>query len=192
MRPMILLIGASASGKTEVAKLLRKKYGIVKAITMTSRIPRPGEKDGVDYFFVSPEQFQTNWQAGLLVENTFYNGHYYGCPKSQVRADRCVVVDPNGLRSFLALHNPSIVTFFLEAKETTRRARMHARGDKEEDIEKRILNDRKDFRPELIAPTDFHIRTDEMTLEAIADEVYGKYLETLRERQLADEPSSKK
>ena len=50
---MIVLAGASASGKTEVAKLLAKKYGIVKIITTTTREKRVGEVDKRDYFFVS-------------------------------------------------------------------------------------------------------------------------------------------
>ena len=48
---MILLIGASASGKTEIAKELTKLFGIEKAITTTTRLPRINEKNGVEFFF---------------------------------------------------------------------------------------------------------------------------------------------
>jgi guanylate kinase len=185
MNTMILLIGASASGKTETAKLLRSDYGIVKAITHTSRLPRAGEKDGVDYFFVSNERFEDLLKEDFFVEHTFYNGHYYGCSKAQVNDDKCVVVDPNGLRSFLALHDRSVVTFYLLASEKTREERMKGRGDKAEDIARRLLNDRKDFAPNNIAKTDFQIPTDGRSLEEIAEDVYGKYLSTLRERHIS-------
>jgi guanylate kinase len=182
--PMILLIGASASGKTEIAKLLREKFGIVKAITHTSRQPRIGERNGVDYFFVDDPTFLKLLAEGAFVEHTFYNGHYYGCSKKEVADNKCVVVDPNGLRSFLALKDQSVVTFLLEASEKTRRERMAHRGDKPEDIEKRIQNDRADFSKAHLAPTDYHIKTDGRNLEELAQDIYGKYLSTLKSRGL--------
>jgi guanylate kinase len=180
---MILLTGASASGKTEVARMLRKNYGIVKAITHTTRSPRVGEKNGVDYFFVSEKEFLDGFARGQFVERTFYNGHYYGCSKKEVAENKCIVVDPHGLRSFLALNDPSVVTFYLEASEKTREERMRHRGDKPEDIQKRLLNDRVDFAPEQIAPTDFRIVTDDKTLEDITQDVYEKYRSTLKKRK---------
>ena len=54
---MLILIGASASGKTEVAKTLAKKYNITKIVTYTTRAPRINERNGVDYNFVSVEEF---------------------------------------------------------------------------------------------------------------------------------------
>lgn len=182
MSAMILLIGASASGKTETAKLLRSEYGIAKAITHTSRQPRAGEKNGVDYFFVTKNAFETLLKEDFFVEHTFYNGHYYGCSKAQVNDDKCVVVDPNGLRSFLALHDSSIITFYLKASEETRKNRMRSRGDKDEEIIHRLVNDRKDFAPENIEKTDFVISTDGRTLEQIAKDIYSKYLSMLQKR----------
>ena len=55
---MIVLSGASASGKTEVAKMLAKKYGITKVVTTTTREKRNGEIHGKDYFFVSKNEFE--------------------------------------------------------------------------------------------------------------------------------------
>jgi guanylate kinase len=181
---MLLLIGASASGKTEVAHRLRLKYGIVKAITHTTRSPRVGEKDGVDYFFTNEADFLAGLNANKFVEHTYYNGHYYGCSKKEVADNKCVVVDPNGLRSFLALHDPTIVTFDLLASEQTREERMRHRGDKEDDIQKRLSGDRKDFAPSAIAPTDFQIDTNGRTLDDITDEIYQKYQATLAKRRL--------
>ncbi|MDD4005965.1 MAG: guanylate kinase, partial [Bacilli bacterium] len=71
---MIILVGASASGKTEIAKILTRKYGIVKAITHTTRDMREGEKNGVDYFFVSKDEFAALAKQNAFVETTFYNG----------------------------------------------------------------------------------------------------------------------
>ena len=81
---MILLVGASASGKTEVAKLLKSLFGIKKAITHTSRKIRPSEKDGVDYFFVTRERFKEAIENEELLEWTEFVGNYYGTPAAYV------------------------------------------------------------------------------------------------------------
>ena len=93
---MIVLAGASASGKTEVAKMLASKYGIVKVITTTTRDLRVGEVDGRDYFFVSKEKFQQMIEDDRFVEYTVYNNHLYGSTKDQISMNKCIVVDPAG------------------------------------------------------------------------------------------------
>jgi guanylate kinase len=188
---MIILTGASASGKTEVAKLLAKKYGIVKAVTHTTRLPRVGERNAIDYFFVTKDEFLALKEQGGFVETTIYNDNFYGTSKAQVTDDKCVVVDPNGLRSFIALKDRSVVTFYLSAEEKTREERMRLRGDKPSDIARRIAGDRVDFRPANIAPTDFDITTDTRTIEEITDEIYVRYVLTLKKRGLTPSFSSR-
>ena len=175
MSAMIILVGASASGKTEIAKCLAANYGIKKAITHTSREKRDGEKDGVDYFFVPEAIFLQMKSRYSFVETTFYNGHYYGCSKDQVADDKCVVVDPNGLKSFKALKSKRVISFLLRADEETRIERMRKRGDKEEDITKRIENDKTTFDPANIPQVDFIIDTDSRSVEAITKQIYALY-----------------
>jgi len=175
-RHMIVLAGASASGKTEVAKLLNKKYGISKIVTTTTREKRKGEVDGVDYFFVSKEQFEKMIQENKFVEYTLYNGQLYGSTKDQIANDKCVVIDPAGLRAYINLNNKNIVTFYLEADEKTRHKRMVARGDDPSKIESRIANDRIAFKKENIATVDFIIDSNEdSSVEKVTDEIYKIY-----------------
>lgn len=181
---MIVLAGASASGKTEVAKELAKKYGITKVITTTTRSMRVNEVDGRDYFFVTKEKFELMIQENRFVEYTFYNGQLYGSTKDQIAPNRCVVIDPAGLRAYIALNDPSIVTFFLDSIEETRFKRMLLRGDKEEDAKRRIEHDRLAFKPENIADVDFHIDSENFNVEEVTDMVYQKYIEILNQRQL--------
>lgn len=176
---MIILVGASASGKTEIAKILARKYGIVKAITHTTRDMREGEKDGVDYFFVSKDRFAILAKQNAFVETTLYNGNNYGCSKSQVSDDKAVIVDPNGLKSFLALNDPRVITFYIEADESTRYQRMLSRGDSVTNALRRIENDKKDFNPENVVAVDHVIINQDTTLEEAADIVYRKYLGAL-------------
>lgn len=172
---MIILCGASASGKTVTALELQKKYGLSKAITTTTREKRVGETDGVEYFFISKEEFQKRLSENKFVESSLYNGNYYGCGIDQVADDKVVVLDPNGLHSFKKLKNKNIVTFLLIADETTRKKRMALRGDKEENIKQRIENDVVDFSLDKIGEVDFIIKTNDKTIEGTADLIYQNY-----------------
>ena len=174
---MIVIAGASASGKTEVAKLLAKKYGINKIITTTTRPMRIHEVNGRDYFFISKEEFERKIAAGDFVEYTVYNGNLYGSTKDQIADNKCVVIDPAGLRSYIALKDEKIVTFFLEADEETRRKRMIERGDDPQLIESRILHDREAFKKENIAKVDYTIDSSmAQSVEDVCDDVYNKYI----------------
>ena len=174
---MIVLAGASASGKTEVAKVLAKKYGITKIVTTTTREKRTGEVNGVDYFFVSKEQFERMIIEDKFVEYTLYNGQLYGSTKDQISNDKCVVIDPAGLRSYINLKNKDIVTFYLEADEVTRHNRMVFRGDSPEKIESRIANDRIAFKKENVAKVDYVIdSSNNKTIEQVADDIYQHYI----------------
>ncbi len=173
---MIVLAGASASGKTEIAKLLAKKYGITKIVTTTTRAKRKGEVDGIDYFFVTPQKFERMIREDKFVEYTFFNGQLYGSTKDQIAKDKCVVIDPAGLRSYVALRDPSIVTFYLEADEETRRKRMFMRGDEQEKIESRINHDREAFKKENIVKVDYVIKnSSDDILEEVCDQIYEIY-----------------
>lgn len=173
---MILLVGPSASGKTEVTKALAAKYGMSKAITHTTRQPRVGERNGVDYFFVSDSEFEALEEKGFFVETTFYNGHQYGCGKDQLGDDKCIAVDPNGLIHFTALGNKRLVVFYLSASDKTRAERMKGRGDSAANIESRLKNDENDFNgvPEG-GRIDYLINTEGLTVSQIADQIRTLY-----------------
>ena len=180
---MIVLSGASASGKTEAAKLLAKIYGITKIITTTTRAMRVNEVNGRDYFFVTVDEFKRMIEEDKFVEYTNYNNNFYGSTKDQIQDNRCVVIDPSGLRAYMSLHDPRIVTFFLEATEETRYKRMLARGDKIEDAEKRIINDRIIFNKEVSLEVDYIIDSENNDLEAVTKRVFDLYNEELKKRQ---------
>ena len=172
---MIVLSGASASGKTEAAKMLMGKYGIQKAITTTTRPMRVNEVNGRDYFFVSKEEFEQLIKEDRFVEHTVYNGNYYGSSKDQIANDRVVVIDLEGLKSYSRLNDSRIVTFYLDTCEDIRFKRMLERGDKKEDAIRRIENDRKIFAKGNIPKTNFYIDSENKSIEEVADEIYRLY-----------------
>lgn len=179
MVSMILLVGASASGKTEIAKCLFSRYGIRKAITHTTRPIRPSEKNDVDYHFVSIDEFLALKEKGALVESTFYNGNYYGCSKAETGDDKCIILDPSGIASFEALGNPNIITFFLRTSRDTREKRMRMRGDEEESIRRRLEGDETTFDEKRLPRIDFVIDCDEGSVEEHASHIYSLYKERI-------------
>lgn len=179
---MILLLGASASGKTEIAKYLSSHFGIQKAITSTTRPPREGEKNGVDYFFYSKREFEERIEKNLFVEHTIYHDNYYGTGADQVGPKKCIVLDPMGIIAFQKLEDPSIVSFYLYAEEKTRTDRMLGRGDSPIDVQGRIQNDRISFAKEKIPLMDFVLKTDNRTIASLANEIYEDYQNTLKKK----------
>ena len=176
---MILLLGPSASGKTEVAKCLRSLFGIQKAVTHTTRAMRVGEKQDIDYHFVSEEEFLALKEKDAFVETACYNGNHYGCSKAECGEEKCIVLDPQGVFSFLALQNPTIVVFYLDVPEDVRKARMEGRLDKPEDIASRLENDKKAFDPKKLPPIDFTLTDYQKSPEEIASRVYKLYKERI-------------
>lgn len=127
LRPLLLLISApSGGGKTTlVRELLRARRNMVRAITCTTRLPRPGEKNGVDYYFLKAADFLRRVQAGNFLEHATVYGNSYGLLKSELlgklRAGKDVLlnVDVQGAASIrqAAQSEPelkhALVTIFL-------------------------------------------------------------------------------
>ncbi len=182
---MIVLAGASASGKTEVAKLLSARYGVNKVITTTTRPMRLGEVDGIDYYFVSRERFQEMIDNDEFIEYTIFNEHYYGSTKDSIEINKCVVIDPKGLESYLSLNDPSIVTFLLISSEETRYERMMNRGDNLEDAQKRIIHDRTAFDEKVLKKeVDYVINSENLNALEVTNRIYENYHKELKKRHI--------
>ncbi len=85
-KPLLILISApSGGGKTTLCQeLLAARRDMTRAITCTTRPPRPGEKDGVDYYFLDAGSFLKRVQAGNFLEHATVYGNSYGTLKSEV------------------------------------------------------------------------------------------------------------
>ncbi len=83
---LIVFSGFSGSGKGTIMKELMRKYSdrYALSISATTRAPRPGETDGVEYFFRTREEFEAMIQRGELIEYAQYVENYYGTPKAYV------------------------------------------------------------------------------------------------------------
>lgn len=82
---LFVVSGAAGTGKDSVVKALREAHPeIEKTVSATTRAPRPGEQEGVDYYYRTREQFQHLIETDQVVEHNFYNGNYYGTLREEV------------------------------------------------------------------------------------------------------------
>ena len=95
---LIVLSGPSGAGKsTVISELLKRRDDISFSVSATTRQPRPGETDGVNYYFKTTGQFESMIAAGEFLEHACYAGNHYGTPRrpieEQLAAGRNVILD---------------------------------------------------------------------------------------------------
>ena len=177
---MIILIGPSASGKTEIAKKLISLFNFKKFVTSTTRSKRVNEVDGVDYYFLTKDAFENKIKENAFIEYTVYNDNYYGSFKSEIGDNKVLIIEPNGLKAFNEFKSKTDKSFFIKCDENIREKRMLSRGDNPIDIKKRLLNDKNLFNNNL--DVDYVIENDgNSTLEELAKKIYQLYIKDFTE-----------
>jgi guanylate kinase len=136
-KPLFLLIGRSASGKTTIANILEEKYGYKSVSSYTTRPKRYNGEVG--HIFVDDETFD---QLGELAGFVEYNGYRYGTTMKQVDDSDLYVIDPIGAEYLLNKYtNRPICIMYFDASIPTRIYRMVDRGDGDHAIIRRLLQD---------------------------------------------------
>ena len=142
---MIILVGESASGKSTIEKILDEKYGYNKTVSYTTRPPREGEKDGVDYNFIHADDFAEKFNDGYFVEVGAYNNWWYGTREEQYSKNTVCVLTPHGLRQIKKnLKNQEeldIHTFYIKVPRRDRLIKILQRGD---DVDEAIRRNQSD------------------------------------------------
>ena len=149
MGPRTLLVvfsGPSAAGKDSIVdSLALRGLSIKTAITATTRAPRPGERHGVDYYFVSNEEFSRMVDDDDLLEWAEVYGNRYGVPRAQVRealqSGRSFVVrtDMQGVDNIRRIEPTALTIFVAPPSIESLEARLRARGGIDEpDIHRRL------------------------------------------------------
>ena len=154
---LIILSGPSGVGKNCVRQEIMKSHRIdlTYSISMTTRQPRNKEVDGVDYYFVSDEEFEKNIKAGNFLEWASFVGHKYGTPKDKVEALRnqgknvFLEIEINGASQVMnSVKDDRVISFFLmphslEALENRIRKR---KTESEEVIQERLQKGQKEMK----------------------------------------------
>ena len=142
---MIILVGESASGKSTIEKILDEKYGYKKTVSYTTRPPRDGEVDGIDYNFIPADDFTEKFNNNFFVEVGAYRDWWYGTRKEQYSKETVCILTPHGLRQIKKnLKNQDdldIHTFYIKVPRRDRLVKMLQRGD---DVDEAIRRNQSD------------------------------------------------
>lgn len=151
---LIVVSGPAGSGKTTLCSRLTEAFpqAIRRVITCTTRVPRPGEVDGVDYYFLTRESFERQISAGVFLEHAVVHGNLYGPRSADVAAhldagyDALLNVDVQGAATIRAMGEAdarlaaALVTVFIRVSDPVElRRRLAGRGtDPADEIDRRV------------------------------------------------------
>lgn len=142
---LTVVSGFSGAGKGTIIKELRKKYEYELSISATTRQPRKGDVDGVDYFFKTREEFEQMIEEHKLIEWAEYVGNYYGTPKEyveeQLKAGKDVLLEIEMQGGMLVKKQfpDAMLVFITPPSAEILKQRLTGRGtESEEEIERRL------------------------------------------------------
>lgn len=140
---IIILLGNSGSGKTTQIKKIERDFNIDRIVTATTRSKRPGEKDKVDYYFVTLEEFEELKTSGELLEYAEYAGNFYGTIKRELEKytgakNGIAAVEIQGIKNIKAAFEEKCLSIYLKISKEVLVERLKMRGDSEEKIADRL------------------------------------------------------
>ncbi len=173
---LIVLSGPSGVGKGTIRKAMFEKenHNFSYSISMTTRKPREGEVDGVDYYFVSKEEFLKRIEEGKFLEHAEFVGNYYGTPLDKVNEqldlgkEVVLEIDVAGAMQVKKLVPDSVLIFILPPSKEALYERLKGRGtETEEVIRQRIETANK----ELLIAENYDYAVINNTVDKAVDEI---------------------
>jgi len=144
-KPIFVITGPSASGKTTIAmEVVKSDLPITKIVTTTTRVPREGEIDGIDYHFVAKAHFEEMIERDEMFEWARYNDNYYGSQKRTVNAIfdsrkyPLWTVEIQGAEYFKKHYPMAKIFFIMPESLDILRKRLAERGSNEKEITSRL------------------------------------------------------
>lgn len=173
---LAIISGFSGAGKGTIVGELVKKYGYAISISATTRSPREGEEEGVNYFFKSREAFEEMIDREEFIEYAQYVGNYYGTPKSyvmqQLDAGRDVLLEIE-MQGALKVKEkfPEVTLIFITPPNVSElRRRLEGRGtETQEVIDQRIARAKEECA--YMQKYDYIVVNDQ--LEACVEEMHA-------------------
>ena len=143
---LVVISGPSGAGKTSVCRALKQRPDVEFSVSATTRAPRSGEQDGVDYHFLSREDFQRRIGENQFLEFATYNGNIYGTPRWPMDAALArgrtflLEIEVKGTRQLRERGIEGLYVFIAPPSLAELRARLQRRGSNEAaEIEQRVL-----------------------------------------------------
>ena len=184
---MLVVVSApSGCGKDTVFKEIRKKRNdIVESVSATTRKPREGEVEGVNYFFLSEDEFKDLIENNGLLEYAVYNNCYYGTPIKGVNdaisnGKICVlIIDVQGAENVKKLYPDSVSIFLVPPSCETLEQRLRAINSEEEEmIQKRLDIAKK----ELLCQDEYDYKVVNDNLDDCVNDIEKILCEELKKR----------
>lgn len=184
---MLVVVSApSGCGKDTVFKEIRKKRNdIVESVSATTRKPREGEVEGVNYFFLSEDEFKDLIENNGLLEYAVYNNCYYGTPIKGVNdaisnGKICVlIIDVQGAENVKKLYPDSVSIFLVPPSWETLEQRLRARNSEEEEMIQKRLNIAK---KELLCQDEYDYKVVNDNLDDCVNDIEKILCEELKKR----------
>lgn len=151
---LFVVSGPSGSGKGTIVQKAREKRDFLLSVSATTRAPRKGEEDGVHYYFISKEDFESRIAEGRMLEYTRYSGsgQYYGTPKDPVEKalasgkDVLLEIEIDGAMQIKKQMPEAILIFVTAPSLELLRARLIGRGSEtEESLENRLMRAKEEL-----------------------------------------------
>lgn len=192
---LIVLSGPSGVGKDSVLKLiLKERKDLRLSISYTTRLPRSGEVDGVDYHFVSKQEFEKLIDNGEMLEYATYCGNYYGTRSFEIdkelESGNSVIleIEVQGARQVIKKRKDAVSIFIVPSSVEELKNRLIGRGlDSEEIIKNRVLVAEK----EILSATDYNyiVVNDKLSVcaEDISKIIDSEYMKSSRSGYIIDE-----
>ncbi|MEO6943613.1 MAG: guanylate kinase [Lacisediminihabitans sp.] len=173
---LVVLAGPTAVGKGTVSTYIRENFPhVYLSVSATTREPRPGEVDGVNYFFVDDEEFDRLIATGQMLETaTVHNAHRYGTPRAPIDAALAegksvlLEIDLQGARSVRAIMPDAMLIFLLPPSWEELVRRLIGRATEESTEQQRRLETAK---VELAAQDEFDFKVVNRDVSQAAQEV---------------------
>jgi len=152
---LYIISAPSGAGKTSLVKaLLERLSGVVVSVSHTTRAPRPGEQDGVDYHFINKVEFERLLESGEFLEHAQVFDNYYGTRRATVlerlEADEDVIleIDWQGARQVSEAFPQAVKIFILPPSREALQQRLMSRGqDSDQVISRRMADAINEMRP---------------------------------------------
>ena len=147
---MLVLSGPAGCGKGTVRTHLLDTGDYTLSVSATTRAPRPGEINGVDYYYITKDEFVSRIKAGEMLEYTEYCGNYYGTPKKEAEAvlksgkNLLLEIEVEGARNVKAKFPDAVLVLLLPPTRAIQEQRLRSRGTETEDVIRMRLERAKD------------------------------------------------
>lgn len=171
LKMLVILSGVSGAGKDTIKKeLIKRMENVISLPSFTSREPRPGEEEGIQYHFVTKEVFKKKIKNDEFYEYDLHHENYYGTSKKlmneKIQSGKIIVkdIEVNGTENLIKMlgNDTKLVTIFLKVDKEELKNRLINRGDNLSEADMQLRLSRLEYEESKISLYDYVIKNDDL------------------------------